>query len=397
MGADRLIYFRTDGNSQIASGHLVRCVSVALACLSLGMKVSFLISDEESKDLLTGILSSLDSNCHAYSENNFSIICLKTAVFDQPDQELPEVLSLLTPAADSTIYFLDSYYVTESYLSALRPLVKIAYLDDLRLFDYPVNLLINYDIISDMAMPTYKSAYQNAGKLLLGAAYTPLRIQFQNKKAPIRKQVSQILITTGAGDPYHFCLNFANKIANDAFLTAPTSSPIKKPALVDPKANQSLTFHIVVGKYNTDRQILRRLAKDLPYFVLHENVSDMASLMQTCDLAVSAAGTTLYELCSLGLPTISYTIADNQLFSAQAFAETGLIPYAGDMRTNPEAVLESTIEFVTAMSCDFEDKPTNMTAPFSSSYEKRAALHTGMNLLIDGKGAHRIALALKAL
>lgn len=374
MGTNRLIYFRTDGNSQIASGHLVRCFSVALSCLQLGLKVCFLISDEDSNDLLTRILGShpapsVLNDC----ENNFSIMRLKTAAFDHPDQELPEVLSLLTSNTTSAVYFLDSYYVTESYLQALRPLIKIAYLDDLKLFDYPVDLLINYDIIPDTAMPAYRAAYQNAGKLFLGTAYTPLRSQFQDKKACIRKQVSHLFITTGASDPYHFCLKFIDKIIDSAFI-----------------------LHILIGKFNTDKETLYRLARELPYLILHENVSDMASLMQTCDLAVSAAGTTLYELCALGIPTISFTIADNQLSSAQAFEEIGLIPCAGDMRSNPEAVLQSAADFVTSMSYNAKDKLAD-AASLSPSYTKRVSVHTRMCHLIDGKGAYRIALALKSL
>lgn len=398
MGTNRLIYFRTDGNSQIASGHLVRCFSVALSCLQLGMKVCFLISDEDSNDLLTGILGSHSASSLLNDfENNFSIIRLKTAAFDHPDQELPEVLSLLTSNTASAVYFLDSYYVTESYLKALRPLIKIAYLDDLKLFDYPVDLLINYDIIPDTAMPAYRAAYQNAGKLFLGAAYTPLRIQFQDKKACIREQVSHLFITTGASDPYHFCLKFTDKIINSVFHCASDSSLIKKPALIGPGTNQSLSLHIVIGKFNTDKGILYQLAKELPYLILHENVSDMASLMQTCDLAISAAGTTLYELCALGIPTISFTIADNQLSSAQAFQEIGLIPYAGDMRSNPEVVLQSAIDFVTSMSYESKGKPANLAPSLSPSYTKRASIHTRMCHLIDGKGAHRIALALESL
>ncbi len=56
MGADRLIYFRTDGNSRIATGHLARCLSIAKACQSLGMRICFLLSGKESADTLLRIL-----------------------------------------------------------------------------------------------------------------------------------------------------------------------------------------------------------------------------------------------------------------------------------------------------------------------------------------------------
>ncbi len=393
MGNDRLIYFRTDGNRQIASGHLVRCLSVAFACLQLDMKVCFLISDRESQDLLTGILRSSSLNLPA----SFSVIRLKTAAFDHPDQELPEVLSLLTPVADCAVYFLDSYYVTKSYLSALRPLIKIAYLDDLKLFDYPVDLLINYDIVSAKAMPAFKSSYRNATRLLLGASYTPLRVQFQNKETPVREQASHILITTGASDPYHFCLKFINKICDTIFYHSPDSSLEKNKALIDPKAYQSLTLHIVIGKFNTDKEILRQLAREFPCLMLHENISDMASLMQTCDLAVSAAGTTLYELCALGLPAISFTMADNQLSSARAFEDAQLIPCAGDIRDNPESVFQAILKFLTSMSLCLENNMTKNPDFFKSYYSQRTVIHTRMRQLIDGKGAYRIALSLREL
>lgn len=403
MGSDRLIYFRTDGNSRIASGHLMRCFSIALACLRLHMKVCFLISDEESESLLTGILSACEqtplpdpSLNPSLPDSRLSIIRLKTAAFDCLEKELPEVLSLLGSLADSSaVYFLDSYYVTESYLSSLRPLVKIAYLDDLRLFDYPVDLLINYDVIPDGAMPACKSSYQKAKRLLLGPSYTPLRVSFQDKKAPLREQVSHILITTGASDPCHFCLKIVSKIFGAVLPFGTDSPPLKNTDLADLKVWQSLTLHIVIGKFNTDKELLFQLAKKLPCLVLHENVSDMAALMQTCDLAISAAGTTLYELCALGIPAVSFTIADNQLSSARTFQETGLIPCAGDMRDKPEAVLQVAMDFVTEMSYIPDHCLTDKSVPLCPSYAKRLSILTRMRRLIDGKGAHRIALALR--
>ena len=54
--------------------------------------------------------------------------------------------------------------------------------------------------------------------------------------------------------------------------------------------------------------------------------------MKKVDVAISAGGTTLYELCACGTPTISYSFADNQLNNVKQFDEDGIIPYAGDVR-----------------------------------------------------------------
>ncbi|MCM1135704.1 MAG: UDP-2,4-diacetamido-2,4,6-trideoxy-beta-L-altropyranose hydrolase [Clostridium sp.] len=427
MGTHRLVYIRTDGNAQIASGHLMRCFSVALACRQLGMDVRFLVSDRESFDLLKGIMASYhaESNplpfCKAISgqttappekgglsgfEKIGTILQLQTASYNQLERELPEVVSLLSaqiyntaasPCNDASafhydnhvtnqqpVYFLDSYYVTESYLSALRPYAKIAYLDDLRLFDYPVDLLINYDVIPDSETASYKASYRNAGRLLLGAAYAPLRSQFQNRQISIKKQVENLLITTGGSDPRHFCLTFVQNL--------------KTSGLADFFSANQIAVHIVIGKLNTDKNALYRYAEEFSFLCLHENVADMAALMLGCDLAVSAAGTTLYELCALGIPSLSFIMADNQQSAARAFEAAGAIPCAGDLRGDLNAVLQKIILFIKDYSS--ENTAASMSALISehdSSYQKRKRAGNAMKALVDGNGAARIAKAVSEL
>lgn len=412
MGANRLICFRTDGNSQIASGHLVRCFSIALACQRAGMEVCFLVSDKESSLLLKGLLNTVEKT-DGNAANHIPVINLKSAAYNHLEQELPEIISLLSfpyPAINTFIhdtnvtnkeivYFIDSYYITDKYFSSLKPLVKTAYLDDLQLFDYPADLVINYDIIPDELMPSYRAAYQNAGKLLLGAAYTPLRPQFLNRQITIKTKITDILITTGGSDPCHFCLDFARQIL---LIHTGKSCP---PSLSVPQI-RDITFHLAVGKLNTDTQKLRQLAASLPLLQLHEAVSDMASLMEKCDLAVSAAGTTLYELCALGIPSVSFTMADNQIPSANAFHQERAIPYMGDIRNEPDKVFENVLSFIDSMTCmsysdccfDTAISSIQENSPkVSCSFSQRKTAHDAMRRFVDGQGALRIAAALKEL
>ena len=183
MGTDRIIYIRTDGNRSLAAGHLVRCLSIADACYSLGMEIHFLVSDEESRSLLLTLLTDVPLNP--------VIQILKTAVYNDLEREIPEMISLLSNndtcvTYDRPILLLDSYYITEKYLNTVGNFAKTAYIDDLQLFDYPVDLLINYDIAPDSLLP----CHPKAKKVLLGVSYTPLRRQFTDTDYIFRSTAS---------------------------------------------------------------------------------------------------------------------------------------------------------------------------------------------------------------
>lgn len=364
MGTNRLIIIRTDGNSKIATGHLLRCLSIADACHARSMQVVFVVSGKESEALLLSFLSDTP-----FDARNICRLTHTDAMTPskEPDELFPLIGRLTRDAGCSladTVFLLDSYDVTNDYLEKLRSKLKVAYLDDLQLFDYPADLVINYDIIPPNELSAYRAAYRNAGQTLLGGLYTPLRKQFLGRHALLRKEVQNVLVTTGGSDPEHFCLRLAGLLTQSPDLTG------------------SLQFHIVIGRLNTDAAVLLKLASEYSYLKMHENVTDMASLMCSCDLAVSAGGTTLYELCALGIPAISFTMADNQLTNAKAFDSVQAIPYAGDIRFQQDEVLHRVLHFMTDMSQNFA---------------ARKNAHEAMSNFVDDRGAARIADALLKL
>lgn len=401
MGTDSVIYIRTDGNSKIATGHFVRCLCITQALETLGKQVCFLVSDAESAGLLKDLSNSL---FQGYSFE-FDVKVLETAVYDDLEQELDELKYILTQisefavsqnsaaqtindvfhssltqtedtifhgsavktehdvfhgsAAIKPVILIDSYYVTPAYLNSLRTFAKIAYMDDLRSFDYPVDLVINYDVIPPSKTAEYDQAYTNSSVKLLGAGYTPLRSQFQNPKVSLKDEIQNILITTGGSDPYHFTETVISYLLSQNF---------------------SIDLHVVVGKLFQNTESLETLARQNPCIHLHYNVSDMAALMKQCDYAISAAGTTLYELCALGIPAISFTIADNQIIMAKTFAETRAVPYAGDLRKDMLSEILSCIN-------------THLKE-LSQNFFLRQKQNELMRQLTDGNGAKKIALEL---
>lgn len=347
------IWIRTDGNEKIATGHLMRCLSIARAFAERGKNVVFLTADTQSETLLR--------DRFAFS-SEFEIRCLHSDYQDM-ENELPalrhimqnsHILAEHSSQKNDPWILVDSYYVTASYLETLKEWGRVAYLDDLVSFPYPVDCIINYD----MPEKDKPDCYNRAARCLLGAAYTPLRMQFQDVSYTVRQDVKHILISTGGTDPFHAAVKILDRMMTKT---------------------AEYEYHIVTSRLNPSFNKLTGLGIEHPNIHIHENVQNMAELMAQCDLAVSAGGTTLYELCAVGVPTISFGMADNQLAAVQTFSSSDIILYSGDIRTDSDEVLDIICRFL-----DEKEMP----------YSKRLEVSDRMRSYVDGHGAVRIADAL---
>ena len=371
MGANRLkLFIRTDANASIATGHLYRCLAIAEAACGLS-DVEFIFGDSESLNVFNAARS---VEC-CFNVGVMSTRALFSYNESDMEAELPEMKEILkgscaeeSGAQSKPILLIDSYSVTERYLRELSAYAYIAYIDDLRQIDYEYDLVINYDYVNDENRLSYEESYSKAKRKLLGLAYTPLREQFALDKEPDPKleaynsktpgipekgsPVKNILIASGGSDPEHALLRIVEDIMDIP----------------------NLHIHLLVGKLCTDRDKLLELAKENQRIAVHENVTDMAGLLTRMDMAVSAAGTTLYELCACSVPTISYSFADNQIPGAVAFDRAGVIPYAGDLRKDSRAPLVDIRKYITSLDA-----------------ERALAQASAMHSLIDGHGSERIA------
>lgn len=414
------IYFRTDGNSKIATGHLMRCLTIARACTRQGATVRFVVSDEESLALLQERFE---------IPQEFSTCCLNSD-YKNLSSEVPALLSSLTADSDAvgTVsdakpwIFIDSYYASTSYFMALREHFRVAYLDDLRSIDCTVDLLINYDTEEDC------DCYANAARKLLGAQFTPLRKQFHSPSYTVRPMAKHVLLSTGGTDPYRVAESLLHNIYDQTLPTGILSErqarDLSKSCASSshqnmqnrlPDTNETATlramhYHILTSRANTRYDALNALSQTHPSIHIHTNVTEVAALMASCDLAVSAGGTTLCELCAVGVPSISYLMAENQRTAVEAYAKRNLIPCAGDIR--PTASVQDSVSCIHHTNTDPVSlsitENTDSYMPNSSTlrhildflsgmaqdYDARAAVSSSMRSFMDGTGAELIAQAL---
>ena len=67
----------------------------------------------------------------------------------------------------------------------------------------------------------------------------------------------------------------------------------------------------------------------------------MAELMLNADLAIGAGGSTSWERCCLGLPTLLCVLADNQRNSAESLEELGAVIIIENLKEDLRLITES--------------------------------------------------------
>lgn len=346
MDHDKVIFIRTDGNENIASGHLVRCITIAKAVLKQGGKIRFLVSDEQSYHELS------QRFCDVNNNPDVEISILDTS-YKIMESELPILKDMLSEQSEAVV-LIDSYYVTPCYLQEVRKYAKVYYLDDLQMFDYVVDGVINYDLFVD------DSFYKSADKVYLEGKYAPLREQFAECDYRVREESKDLLLTTGGTDPACFCEQFIRGFFRQ-------------------DNTKDWRIHLIVGSMFENKDVLEEIARKEERVLKYENVDDMAQLMMKCDIAVSAGGTTLFELCAVGVPTMSISISLNQIPCNEAFEQADVIPYVGHVTTDTEAnaaLLEQMYAKVMVLG---------------SNLSKRKEMSLRQKNAVDGKGADRIA------
>ena len=328
------IYIRVDMNPVIATGHVMRCLSIADEISRLGGKVIFITADEYPIEVIHG--------------RGYETLVLNSD-WRKMEEELPQLLDWIEEYSIKKL-LVDTYQVTGSYLQKLKEVIQVFYLDDLDAFSYPVDGLIcyaNYYNTFSYGNEKGKEGYY------LGMEYVPLRKAFQNAEPKvICDRIRKVLLLSGGSDSCGIIERMVEVFKD--------------------KAN--MTLITVCGRFYEGYEALKEKYAKYPNLVFYQNVSNLEEYMKAVDLAISAGGTTLYELCALGTPAISYSFADNQLFNVKQFEKDALIDYAGDVRN--------------------EDIFANAVLLYEK-YDKDVTLRkersVKMQQMVDGRGARRIA------
>lgn len=337
------LLIRADAGEKIGSGHVMRCLALALAWRNSGGAVALV------GEALPSALAA------RFVEEKIAVNILT----DEPGSTADaKRTAALARGSNADWLVLDGYKFRADYQRAVAQAgTRVLVNDDFGcLGDYAC------DLILDQNLGARESSYarrETATQLLLGSRFVLLRSEFLRCRPALREtsvQARRILVTLGGADAENVTLKVLEALTGlDAEIVA------------------------VIGPANVHGAALEACARQSAGRIrLRHNATDMPELMTWADLAVSAAGTTAWELSFMGLPHLLIVLAENQRESARMLDAAGAARNLGWHRDlQAEAIRAEVLRLL-------------------GNRELRAAMSARAAQVVDGQGASRVVTEMKS-
>jgi UDP-2,4-diacetamido-2,4,6-trideoxy-beta-L-altropyranose hydrolase len=341
------ILIRADASPEIGTGHAMRCLALAQAWQDAGGSAMFLMAQ------------STPSIQARLAAENCKVLPLSAAPGSDEDADLTNEC-----ASDIEAQWLvvDGYAFGAEYQEQIRDRNrKILCVDDAGKCDrYFADIVLNQNLTAVREL--YPNCLPDA-ELLMGPSFCLLRREF----APWRKwqrtisaKGRHVLVTLGG--------------------STPAQAGIRVMESLGCARVEGLRAIFVAGGSSPDVAVLESCAAKFPGKIsIRRDVSNMAELMAHAEVAISAAGSTCWELCLLGLPSLLLDVADNQIPVAIEMEHRGCAVYAGHGNTVEPDELAHMLENLLALP------------------DARQSLSHHCRQLVDGLGAERVVSAMREL
>ncbi|MFZ5556227.1 MAG: UDP-2,4-diacetamido-2,4,6-trideoxy-beta-L-altropyranose hydrolase [Pseudomonadota bacterium] len=317
MTAPPRVGFRVDSSTTVGAGHAMRCLTLAEYLRRAGSEVTFATRK--------GVGDAID----LISVRGFAVHGLSLAATGWQTDAVASLCALRSLAPLDWLV-VDHYGLDYRWETRMREVARrILVLDDLANRQHDCEALLDQNYYCN-ADARYREIVPAGCQLFLGPAFALLRDEFRSGSDQNRVRdgnVTRLFVSFGAMDP----TDETRKVL-EALRTLP-----------------NFVIDVVVGAANPQRDRVIAECASLPSANCHVQTSRIAELMHTADLALGAGGSTMWERCVVGLPTITTVTASNQLQTTEDLAKAGAIWYLGqadqldaeDYRSAIEAALKS--------------------------------------------------------
>jgi UDP-2,4-diacetamido-2,4,6-trideoxy-beta-L-altropyranose hydrolase len=361
------VAFRTDASLQIGTGHVMRCLTLADSLQASGAQCHFICREHPGN--LTEQIRQRGFTATALPAGSEDVVINDSADVEQTNYAAwlgadwaTDAVQTKISAGETAVDWLvvDHYALDARWEQTLRPMCrKLMVIDDLADRSHDCDLLLDQNLGRDAR--DYSGLVPQRGTILAGPRYALLRPEFaalrdyslHRRAIP---QLKHLLIAMGGVDQTDATGRVLEVLRDCAF-------------------HEDTCITVVMGPHAPWLERVQLLAAQMPQPTeVKVNVNNMAQLMADSDLAIGAAGSTSWERCCLGLPTLIVVLAENQRNSAAALEHSGGAKVLGGL----------------------DDIPRTLRSMFSllATSDALRQLSQASCLITDGQGASRVRQAL---
>jgi UDP-2,4-diacetamido-2,4,6-trideoxy-beta-L-altropyranose hydrolase len=298
------VLVRADASQVIGTGHVMRTVSLAEELRTRGCEITF--ASRAFPGNLLALIASHGFRAIPLPPSSTKTLfgSLKHSSWLGASQEQDVAETLYSAGSSWDLVIVDHYGIDKEWECHMKPSAKrIFVIDDLADRSHSCDFLLdqNYYLQSSRR---YLGKIPDTCQTLLGPKFALLRNEFQQAAGALRKRnhtINHVLIFYGGADPDNQTM-----VALKGIEGMPVSADV------------------VVGPSNPNKQEINRYCQSNSGRRLLQNVTDMATLMQNADLSLGAGGSTTWERCALGLPTLVTILASNQTEMAEEAERAGV-------------------------------------------------------------------------
>jgi UDP-2,4-diacetamido-2,4,6-trideoxy-beta-L-altropyranose hydrolase len=296
---------RADATDRIGSGHIMRCLAFAQAWRRRSGTVAFLSYCEH------------DALRQRIQSAGIGFVPLERPHPDPAD--LRVTLTLLEEHTNAQglkqprpWLVLDGYKFDAIYQQAIRSAgYRLLMIDDAaHQTHYHADMLLNQNVHAERLIYYHDSDTQ----LLLGTRYALLRPEFlawRGWRREIRETACRVLVTLGGADPDNVTLRVIQALQQVDI------DGLEVTVVLGPAYAHALSIFRYLQVSSKPGPVVRT-------FNVVQNALHMPELMARAEVALSAGGSTCWELAFMGLPTVMLVLADNQVGVAEGLQKAGV-------------------------------------------------------------------------
>jgi UDP-2,4-diacetamido-2,4,6-trideoxy-beta-L-altropyranose hydrolase len=345
--APRTLIVRADASVAMGTGHVMRCLGLVQAWQDAGHNAVFAMAQSTP---------AMDARLRA---EHTEVVGFEKNTGRGRDAALTADLAHLR-RADWVV--VDGYQFDANYQHSLKQSgLQLLLVDDLgQCAHYFADLLLNQNVHANEELYRNRESYT---RILLGARYAMLRREFKSWRKWQREfnpNGRNVLVSMGGSDPDN--------------VTAQVIEALQRLNV------SGLEVRVLVGNSNPHFSSLEHVVQHSPAPVrLIRDARNIPELMAWADVAISAAGSTCWEMCLLGLPALLIDLAENQRPAAEELDRLGAAIHLGSTK-----------------DIDLEKIAAKLQV-LISSVERRTKMSQRARQLVDGEGAQRIVSAMQGV